>query len=242
MLCSTEMASVVQWLDRIRHTWRAFGTRATALFLCDRILARTIHLDVETIVWLDENAVRSGPEQAPAFEFRFLSAEEVESFARCPEYNLTLDHAERIRRGRDFCYAALAQDGRLAAYGWYAIEQIEGEHCAGADLQLPDGVAYMYKGFTHPDFRGARLHGAAMGGALRELGTLGVTSLISIVHWANHASLRSCRRLGYVPIGHVVTWKVRGPRHIHAPKPDRVHGARFGGYCLTTPVRERAHA
>lgn len=229
------MTTLAHWLNRIRETWRAFGTRATAFFLCDRILARTIHLDVETIVWLDEQAVRVGPEQAPDFEFRFLSAEEVESFVPSPEYHLRLDNADRIRGGRDFCYAALAKDGRLAAYGWYAIERIEAEHCAGAELQLPPGVAYMYKGFTHPDFRGARLHGAGMGGALKALGTRGVTSLIAIVHWANYASLRSCKRLGYDAIGHLVTWKLRGPLHVHVPKPEQVRGVRFHAYCRAEP-------
>ncbi len=217
-------------LDRLCTTWRAFGPRATALFLCDRVLARTIHLDVETIVWLPADAVRMGPEQAPDFEFRFLTAEEVESFAASPGCCMGPGCGERIRRGRDFCYAALSNDGRLAAYGWYAIERIEGEHCGGADLELPHDVAYMYKGYTHPDFRGARLHGAGMGGALRALGAHGVTALISLVHWANYASLRSCERLGYVTLGHVVTWRVRG-RHVHVPRPERVHGARFGSYC-----------
>ena len=232
------MAEVVHCLDRLHEIWRAFGTRATALFLCDRLLARTIHLDVETIVWLPADAVRIGPGQAPDFEFRFLSAEEVDSFAEEPEYHLTHDCADRVRRGRDFCYAALAKDGRLAAYGWYAIHRIEAEHCAGADLELPAGVAYMYKGFTHPDFRGARLHGAGMGGALRALEARGVSALISLVHWANYASLRSCKRLGYAVIGHLVGWSVRGPRHLRVPRPERVHGARFGAYCVPEKARE----
>jgi len=225
------MANVVHCLGRLRETWRSYGPRATALFLCDRLLARTIHLDVETIVWLDAGAVRIGPEQAPTFEFRFLTADEVDAFAGDPELHLTHACADRIRRGRDFCYAALTPDGRLAAYGWYAIERIEAEHCAGFELELPAGVAYMYKGYTHPEFRGARLHGAGMGGALKALAAYGVTALISLVHWTNQASLRSCRRLGYVEIGHVSSWWVRGPRHLHAPAPQRIHGARFGAYC-----------
>ncbi len=232
------MACAVHCLDRLRETWRGYGTRAAALFLCDRLLARTIHLDVETIVWLDEAAVGIGPEQAPDFEFRFLSAEEVESFAASPECCMGPQCADRIRRGRDFCYAALAKDGRLASYGWYAIEQIEAEHCGGADMQLPQDVAYMYKGYTHPDFRGARLHGAGMGGALGALKAHGVTALISLVHWANYASLRSCKRLGYVTIGHLVSWSVRGPRHVHMPAPERLHGARLGAYCVPEAARE----
>jgi L-amino acid N-acyltransferase YncA len=225
------MNRLSQWLDRLRQTRRAFGARATARFLFDRLLARTVNLDVEAIVWLPEERVRIGPEQAPGFEFRFLSAEEVDSFAEKPEYHLTRDFGERIRRGRDFCYAALAPDGRLAAYGWYALEEIEPEHCGGAAAQLPTGVAYMYKGYTHPDFRGARLHGAGMGGALQALAAYGVHSLISIVHWANFASLRSCERLGYETLGHIVSWRVRGPRHLHVPPPGKVHDVRLGAYC-----------
>jgi hypothetical protein len=235
------MAQVAQCLGRIRDMWRAYGTVATILFLCDRFLASAIHLDVETIVWLQSDAIQVGPEQAPDFQFRFLTAEEVETFAAEPEYHLTPECAERIRRGRDFCYAALARDGRLASYGWYAVEHIEAEHCAGAELQLPQCVAYMYKGYTHPDFRGARLHGAGMGGALRALEDHAVTALISIVHWRNCASLRSCKRLGYVTLGHLVSWQVRGERHIRVPEPSHVHGVRFGAHCAAA-VREHEDA
>lgn len=219
------------YLGRLHDTWRAFGTGATCHFLCDRLLARTIRLDVQTIAWLDARDVRVGPESKPAFGFRFLSADEVAVFAREPEHHLTPDFPDRIRRGRDFCYAALTPDQRLAAYTWYAIDGIEPEHSAGAGLELPQGVAYAYKNFTLPSFRGGRLHGAALGGALRALRGRGVTSLVALVHWTNQASLRSFRRLGSVELGHLWSWGAGRSRRVHAPAPDRVRGVRFGAYC-----------
>lgn len=222
----------MHWLKRIRETWLAFGLRATGLFLLDRVLTLLVGLDVQTIVWLEDKNARACPAHAPGFQFRFLSADEVESLAEAPEHHLTADFADRIRRGHDFCYGAFSPDGRLASYGWYALGEVEAEHSAGAAMQLPDSVAYMYKGYTHPDFRGARLHGAGMGGALQALGAHGVHSLISMVHWANFASLRSCKRLGYTTLGSISAWGLGARRHQHVPSPADAHGVRMGAYCL----------
>lgn len=232
MLNHGRMGRIVDWLSRLLRTWRAFGTRAAARFLYDRVLAHLLHLDVEEIVWLPRESVRIGPESAPGFEFRFLTAAEVEAFAAVPGNHLTPYCADRIRGGRDFCYAALAPDGRLAAYGWYALDRVAAEHACGTSMQLPEGVAYMYKGFTHPDFRGARLHGAGMGGALLALEPYGVRALVSLVHWANYASLRSCARIGYSVIGRTASWSGLGRRHVRVPRPEQICDVRFGVYCV----------
>ena len=55
--------------------------------------------------------------------------------------------------------------------GIFDLPKIDG-HCHVLDPQrfpYPADVAYMYNGFTSPDFRGKRLHGLAMGLALRAL-------------------------------------------------------------------------
>jgi L-amino acid N-acyltransferase YncA len=232
------MKKLVHAVHRFNQTRRSFGLRSASLFLVDRMLAKLVRLDVQTIVWLPVDRVNAGPEQAPDYQFRFLTAGEVATFAKDPGNELTPEFADRVRRGRDFCFAALSKEGRLAAYGWYAVKEIEAEHCAGSALQLPEGVAYMYKGFTHPDFRGARLHAAGMGGALRALGARGVRALFSTVHWANFASLRSCDRLGYVTLGSIVSWRVFGSFHVRAPEPNDVNEVRIGPYCVMQPVRD----
>jgi RimJ/RimL family protein N-acetyltransferase len=159
-----------------------------------------------------------------SFELRFLTPDDVRRFARDPVNGLSTELADRAQRGLDHCFGALQGD-RLANYGWYAVDSVEGEHCAGAGLGLPPNIAYMYKGFTHPDFRGMRLHGASMGEALRAMSDWGIERLLSVVYWDNAASLRSCDVLGYERLGLLVVGP-RGP--IRVPRRARRFGVAFG--------------
>src|SRR6185503_21359140 len=112
--------------------------------------------------------------------------------------------ADGVRNGREVCFAAFEGD-RLAAFGCYTLGYVPPDQAAGAAMSFPSDVAYMSYGFTHPDFRGSRLHGLVMGFGLQQLATYGVTKLVSIVGWTNCASLKSCWRLGYTPLGKMFT-------------------------------------
>lgn len=177
--------------------------RCAAAQLCGRLCG----LVVAQVVWLDVGEVLATAASAPGFCFREVSAAELVEHARDPENDLDAEMAARAGDGRNICFAAFDGD-RLAAYGWYARHSIEAEHCFGFGLALPPDVVYMYKGFTHPDYRGQRLHGIAMGLALQHLSHDGIRALISTVDWTNEASLRSCARSGYRQIGQLIRWKL----------------------------------
>ena len=191
--------------------------------LANRIGRRLLKLKIVHVVWLDVGDVAVSAASYPDFTFRFLSAGEVASFADDPDYDLEPEMADRAADGRNSCFAALDGD-RLAAYGWYARDWIEPEHCDGFGLQMPPDVAYMYKGFTHPDYRGKRLHGAVMGFALRDFAADGVQSLISTVDWTNDASLKSCARLGYRRLGLLARARALGRAWWHASRKARERG------------------
>ena len=202
------------------------GARAAAVSVIDELGRRAIGLTVTEVVTLemaDVNVARPAP---AGFEFRFLDADEVARFEADPSNELE-GMAERARAGHDLCFAAL--DGtRLAAYGWYALGCVEGEHCDGVALSYPPSLVYMYKGFTHPDYRGKRLHGYVMGLALEDLHReRGVERLISTISWGNHASLKSSYRLGYSTQGRLVA--VARLAHLaRAPRAARRMGLRTG--------------
>jgi RimJ/RimL family protein N-acetyltransferase len=187
-------------LSTLRTEQSRFGWQSALRLVADRVGETLLGLKVVHVVWLDVGEVVVSAASYPAFTFRFLSSDEVASYAADPAYDLEPEMARRAADGRNSCFAAL--DGeRLAAYGWYARDWIEPEHCDGFGLRMPADVVYMYKGFTHPDYRGQRLHGAVMGLALRDFAADGVRALISTVEWTNDASLKSCARLGYRQLG-----------------------------------------
>ena len=196
--------AVNSWLARIRETKTQHGNWAAWQLVLDRVGRKLLNASVTNVVLLDVASVNNKIQTPPGFEFRFLTPDEVCKFAADPGNELEGAFVERVAAGRDLCFAVLAGE-RLANYGWYALGSIEAEHCGGLAMSFPPTMSYMYKGFTHADFRGQRLHGLAMGLALQELGQRGVDQLISTVDWTNWASLKSCYRLGYTDLGRIVS-------------------------------------
>ncbi len=209
-----------------REARERHGARAATVAVIDELGRRSIGLTVNEVVTLEVGDVNVARPAPAGFEFRFLDADEVARFEADPSNELE-GMAERARAGHDLCFGAL--DGALlAAYGWYALGSVEGEHCDGVALSFPPDVAYMYKGFTHPDYRGKRLHGYVMGLALEALHEeRGVERLVSTISWANNASLKSSYRLGYHTRGRL--FAIRRFAHLaSAPRAARRMGLRTG--------------
>lgn len=216
-----------QKLQQLRDLYKRFGFKAVARHVIDRVGGASVGLQVVDVVWLDVAGLKMNLNADPKFEFRFLEAHEVAKYAEEPANELDAAMIDRAVGGRDLCFAVI-NEGRLAAYGWYALDAIEAEHNFGVAMSYPSTVACMYKGFTHPDFRGAKLHGVGMGLALQNLAQWGVTSLVSTADWTNDASLRSCDRLGYERLGRIVATGSKSFRLIRVPRIAQDRGVRFG--------------
>ena len=225
-------------LARLRKTQQRLGVRGIARTLLDRLGQKFWGLQVHDILWLDVSWLTdSAAIDLPIdlrVEFRFLTPSEVAVFALDPANDLDETMAERAVGGRDLCFAAVCE-GRLANYSWYALDAIEPAHFCGVGLSYPANMAYHYKGFTHPDFRGQRLHGTAMARSLRALGDrYEVTQLISCVHWLNAPSLNSSKRLGFRSLGHMLTTQREQVRLVHVPQAAVQLGVRFGADAVFT--------
>lgn len=217
--------------NNVFHRLNAFrerhGTKGAIYKTLDVVLHKAFRAYVHAVVWLDVKSLSEMAPPDPQFTFRFLTADEVESYAKDPIYFIDPTLADAIRSGHELCFAALAGD-RLAAFGCYTLQSVPPEQAAGAAMSFPTDVAYMSYGYTHPDFRGARLHGLVMGLALQEMANRGITKLVSIVAWTNWASLKSCNRLGYLNLGNMITVGGRKGAIGAYPKAAKKLGVRFG--------------
>ncbi len=213
-------------LSLAKNTFHRYGLIAGCSVIINRILEKISSLRAVEFVYLHENSLSTEMCLPHGYESRFLTPDEVMEFATNPVYDLGSDMAERLRGGKDFCFAALYEN-RLAAYGWYSLEDIEAEHNFGIAMKFPVTSAYMYKGFTHVDFRGQRLHGILMGQALLALRAQGIESLVSSVGWTNFASLASCKKLGYERLGRVWTFR-NGKTILSVPKTIHQKGIILG--------------
>jgi hypothetical protein len=141
----------------------------------------------------------------PGYEARFLSSAELDAYIAQPEYGLTDRFVAReVAMGHE-CFA-IQQDGRLAAYGWYATTPTH--FTDDLSVRFDRRWVYMYKGFTHPAHRGRRLHAIGMTLALTLYRARGFRGLVSIVQADNAASLASCARMGYRRFGTIYTLRL----------------------------------
>ena len=165
-----------------------------------RLAQRLAIWDATRLLWLEIETLAPAAGDDGRLEFRFLSADEVRGFAVDAENCLDAALADELASGGNICFAALTE-GRLAAYGWYALGAVDPRHSGGVSLGLPAGAAYFYNGFTRPEFRGRGVYAALMGEGLRVLAERGIRGVLASVGWTNRAALQSCRRLGFRDLG-----------------------------------------
>jgi hypothetical protein len=194
--------------NRIRRNLESFGFRDTmydiALRAANHVtyvrILKAMKIGIVNPGYLDTN---------PRYQCMFLSKEIVKRFASDKSYELTESFLEEAYAKGDQCFGILDGDV-LASYGWYSNKPTDiTDHLT---LHFSPEYIYMYKGFTHDNYRGQRLHAIGMNLALREYLNLGFKGLVSYVESNNYSSLKSCYRMGYKDFGAVAIVKA-GQRH-----------------------------
>lgn len=147
---------------------------------------------------LDEVEARQ-LELPEGFSSRVAGSADLASHIGSPGFSFTRESLARAERRCDECYAVF--DGeRLASFGSYSLRTAIDSY----PVYFDSGLVYMHHGFTHPDYRGLRLHAIGMGRALREYQSRGARMIISDVDVRNLSSLKGlsqCRQGVPVPSG-----------------------------------------
>ncbi len=206
-----------------------------------RLLQRVVTLDVTHLMLLQQqDTACSAQEIEPRANFRLLTPADVRHHCWDRLNDLEPGLAPRLSSGLDYCMAAIV-DGRLASYAWYAIGSIEAEHNRGGSphsgtaLAFPPAFAFLYRGFTHPQFRGRGLYAAVHAAALEALAPHGVNALLATADWTNLPALRSCARIGFRSLGRI--WRFGVSRHVAGVYPiaAKIYGVRVGNSAAVHP-------
>jgi len=189
-----------------------FGSRALSFVY--RLSQKLITLDITHLMILTSETLRPPPEIARDMHVSVLPTDQVRQFSANPSNHLVAAIASRIELGNDICVAACCGN-RLAAYAWYALGSIEAsQNCgrtvhSGTALSFPSNCAFLYKAFTHPDFRGRGLYKHVNRHALEILSHRGIDTILATTDWSNFSALKSCYGLGFQHLGNI--WRVGTP-------------------------------
>ena len=217
----------------VRSDIEQFGVAKTVYDLALRAINRLVFLKIFKAMRLD--VVNPDYQEAnQRLQWQFFSKSQLQALAENPAHDITREFLREALEKGDECYGAL--DGQvLASYGWYSDKPT----ATSDDLTVhysPEYI-YMYKGFTHPDYRGKRLHAIGMNRALHEYLERHYKGLISYVESNNFSSLKSTRRLGYEDVGRVVVLRIGQHLWIRASRSCGKFGFSFA---KTRPAAERA--
>lgn len=134
------------------------------------------------------------------YRCELLDPERLPAISENREYQMERDFLDEAISKGDECFAIF--DGRrLASYGWYSTKPTRVNE--DLELRFDERYVYMYKGFTHPNYRGQRLHAIGMTTALAHYLNQGYKGIVSWVEANNIRSLRSCYRMGYRDFGEI---------------------------------------
>jgi len=194
-------------LDKIKLKLQRHGAAAAAHQLAMKAVNRVALFKILRGVTITQPA--AGFLAYPkGYNAGILSDEQLRLLAGQPENEMSQEFLDHAAVRGDQCYGFL-DNGRLAAYGWYSSAPTP----VGIDdfvLSFSPSYVYMYKGFTHPDYRGQRLHAIGMTRALQYYLGKGFKGLVSYVESTNYDSLKSCFRMGYVQFGSVYVLRAFG--------------------------------
>jgi hypothetical protein len=138
----------------------------------------------------------------------FLSEPMIRRFAADDENGMSRAFVEEALAKGDECYGILSQDA-LVSYGWYSKQptRIDPPELL---LEFSKDYIYMYKGYTHIDSRGQRLHGIGMSLALQHYIANGHKGIVSYIEADNFASINSSLRMGYRIFGSIYIVRALG--------------------------------
>jgi hypothetical protein len=170
----------------------------------------------------------------------FLDETRLRTFSRDPGNEMSESFLDEALDNGAECYGILAGEA-LAAYGWYSRKPTRIDPPEFV-LHPGDRYVYMFKGFTHPEHRGRRLHAVGMTQALQHYLDRGFKGLVSYVESNNFSSLSSVHRMGYKIFGTIYVMRLFGVDLTHASAGCHAAGVRVEPAARGSLARVRALA
>ena len=154
----------------------------------------------------------AAPASTPV-EVRVLERSDLERYSRDALYEISARFLDGIAARDDLCVGAFSgQD--LVSYRFFATQPTDID--AHLRFHFPPGWMYAYKAFTHPAWRGRRLHRELFLRSLPAVSRLHKPlGFVTLVLSDNASSAKALARVGFEPFTSFSVWRVLSlPRRI----------------------------
>ena len=119
------------------------------------------------------------------------------------EYHLSGLESYELNNNRD-CF--IGRTERIVFYVWVSYNNIYDDKIF--DIALSENQAYIYRAFTHPDYRGLRIYPAGLNYLCRKLRRRHITKCFIATSIENRSSINGIHRAGFSKIGYAIYFKV----------------------------------
>jgi RimJ/RimL family protein N-acetyltransferase len=199
-----------------------------------RQLDRVVSCDITRVYRLPLECRRQPPPGAGAWDFRFLDADALARWANRADLELGERQLADIRSGETRCFAA-TRGTELGGYAWFAEHSVApryntgGPRFTGIGLTLAPGIAYAFKCFVPPGFRGNALMSRLLHESAATLENEGCRELVTTTDIGNRSFQRSVERIGFRHVDHAAEFVLLGRHFFLLPRRDgllRFHAGR----------------
>jgi GNAT superfamily N-acetyltransferase len=203
----------LKYVKRMRRDFNRLGSFATAQDLALRSLNQFCFFRILKGLKI-EKVNPQFLECDEKYSGMFMSQSMLKELVELPEYELSENFLNHALSNGHKCYGLFYRNV-LAAYSWYSNKPTP-INPADLILHFDDAYVYMYKGFTHPNYRGQRLYATGMTRALQAYLERGCKGMLCYVESNNFTSLRSCYRMGYTDFGNLYVARLFNRYLIHS--------------------------
>jgi len=156
------------------------------------------------------------------FQLTFIEPNFWDRIMNLEEYWLDEKFLNKAKSKNDMCLGFL-DNGHIASYTWYAIETadlLDGE----LKIKFNNGYVLASRTFTHPNYRGKRLHALGIAQGLKLLSKKKYKGIFGFVEAINFSSLKGISHFGSEVIGKYVFIKVLGNYHTFSIGNNKKYG------------------
>jgi len=155
-----------------------------------------------------------------AFDVRVLDRSDLARYSQESAYGISPRFLDGIAARDDLCVAAFS-GSELVSYRFFAAQPTDID--AHLRFHFPPGWIYAYKAFTHPSWRGRRLHRELFLRSMSEVepwqrGSREPLGFVTLVLSDNESSAKALARVGFGPFTSFTVLRVLSRPRLVAPE------------------------